>query len=156
MCLLEYLAHEKKLNGPALDIGSGTGILAFTAHLLGAEDITALDIDPDCGPAMTEFIQLNSAQARHADPFLPFIGALDDVRLNREYNLLLANILLETIQELLPLMLQKLAPDGYLIASGILAERQDEALLSLAVSGLKPISVISEGEWIAILAQFEV
>jgi ribosomal protein L11 methyltransferase len=151
--LLEYLAPEKNLNGPVLDIGSGTGILAFTAHLLGAEDITAFDIDPDCGPAMAEFIQINSATARHPAPFVPFIGTLHDTRLNRKYSLLLANILLETIQELLPLMLQKLAPNGYLIASGILAERQDEALLSLAISGLKPIKVTAENEWIAIMAQ---
>jgi len=154
MCLLEDLALDKALNGPVLDIGSGTGILAFAAHLLGAEDITAFDIDPDCGPAMAEFIQMNSAAARHTSPFLPFVGTLEDPRLNRKYKLLLANILLETIQELLPLMLQKLAPNGYLIASGILAERQDEALLNLAVSGLKPIRVTLEGEWIAVLAQY--
>ena len=153
MGFLEDLAQEKSLKGPVLDIGAGTGILAFTAHLLGAEDVTALDIDPDCGLAMTEFIQLNSRTARHGEPFSPLIGALEDPSLNRKYNLLLANILLETIQELLPLMLQRLAPKGYLIASGILAERQDEALLSLAASGLKPIKVIAEGEWIAILAQ---
>jgi len=153
MGLLEDLALEKKLNGPVLDIGSGTGILAFAAHLLGAEDVTAFDIDPDCGPAMTEFIQMNSRAARHEPPFTPFVGTLEDPRINRKYNLLLANILLETIQELLPLMLKRLAPGGYLIASGILAERQDEALLSLALSGLKPIKVTLEGEWIAILAQ---
>jgi len=154
MGLLEDLAHEKRLQVPVLDIGSGTGILAFTAHMLGAEDVTALDIDPDCGPAMAEFIQLNSEMARYPEPFSPIIGPLDDIRLNRKYNLLLANILLETIQELLPLMIQRLAPKGYLIASGILAERQDEALLSLAASGLKPIKVVAEGEWIAILAQY--
>jgi ribosomal protein L11 methyltransferase len=154
MGLLEDLALEKKLNDPVLDIGSGTGILAFAAHLLGADDITAFDIDPDCGPAMTEFIQMNSAAARHATPFSPFIGTLENPRLNRKYNLLLANILLETIQELLPLMLQKLATNGYLIVSGILADRQDEALLNLAVSGLKPIKATQEGGWIAILARY--
>ena len=152
--LLEDLAQEKRLQDPVLDIGAGTGILAFTAHLLGAEDVTALDIDLDCELAMAEFIQLNVGTAKRPEPFLPYIGTLEDPRLNRNYNLLLANILLETIQELLPLMLQRLAPGGYLIASGILAERQDEALLSLAASGLKPIKVVAEGEWIAILAQY--
>jgi ribosomal protein L11 methyltransferase len=153
MCLLEELASDKSLTGPVLDIGAGTGILAFTAHLLGIDDVTALDIDPDCGPAMAEFIQMNSGAARHEKPFLPLIGTLEDAGLNKKYNLMLANILLETIQELLPQMLQRLAPSGYLIASGILAERQDEALLSLALNGLRPIKAAVEGEWVAVLAR---
>jgi ribosomal protein L11 methyltransferase len=153
MCLLEDLAQEKTLAGPVLDVGAGTGILAFAAHLLGIDDVTALDVDPDCGPAMEEFIQMNSSAARHEKPFLPLIGTLEDTGLNNKYNLMLANILLETIQQLLPQMLQRLAPNGYLIASGILLERQDEALLSLALNGLNPIKITAEGEWVAILAR---
>jgi ribosomal protein L11 methyltransferase len=154
MCLLEELALEKPLAGSVLDIGAGTGILAFAAHLLGIDDVTALDVDPDCGPAMDEFIQINSGAARHEKPFLPIIGTLDDTPLNKKYNLMLANILLETIQELLPQMLERLAPKGYLIASGILLDKQDEALLSLAINGLRPIKIASEGEWMAVLAKF--
>jgi ribosomal protein L11 methyltransferase len=150
MCLLEDLALDHKLCGPVLDIGSGTGILAYTSHLLGADDITALDIDADCLPAMEEFIDLNSSTARHKYPFLPMIGTLDDPQLNKPFNLILANILLETIQVLLPQMFERLAPQGHLIVSGILAERQDEALLSLALHGLKPLKLVIEGEWVAI------
>jgi ribosomal protein L11 methyltransferase len=156
MGLLEDLAQlspNGRLEGPILDIGAGTGILAFSAHLLGAQDIAAIDIDPDCGPAMEEFIQMNTAVARHPAPFAPFIGTLEDLRPKKEYRLILANILLETIQELLPQMLQRLGPNGHLVASGILAERQDEALLLLTIHGLKPIKVAAEGEWVAILAR---
>ena len=153
MCLLEGLAENGDLHGPVLDIGAGTGILAYTAHLLGAEDVAAFDIDPDCGPAMTEFLEMNLATRRPGSQIQHFIGALEDPRVDRKYNLLIANILLETIQELLPLMVQKLEPGGVLIVSGILGERQDEALLSLALNGLKPIKMTSEGEWVAILAE---
>jgi ribosomal protein L11 methyltransferase len=66
---------------------------------------------------------------------------------------LLANILLETIQELLPRMAEVSAPGGWLVASGILAERTDEALVSLASHGFRPLKVLKEGEWIAILAE---
>ncbi|HET8715251.1 MAG TPA: 50S ribosomal protein L11 methyltransferase, partial [Holophagaceae bacterium] len=69
------------------------------------------------------------------------------------WNLMLANILLETIQILLPGMVARLAPGGRLIASGILGEREDEALLSLASAGLRPLEVRREGAWIAILAE---
>jgi len=151
MCLMEYLALRGDIRGPVLDIGAGTGILALTAHLLGADDVTAFDVDPDCGPAMDEFIQMNATVTRHSPPFRHFVGTLDDPRAAGKHGLLLANILLETIQDLLPAMVERLAPGGFLVASGILAERQEEALLSLALHGLKPIKLEQEGEWVAIL-----
>ena len=153
MALLEDLRDRKELRDPVLDIGAGTGILALTAWLVGARDITAFDIDPDCGPAMSEFMELNAAVLNGAKPFSHFVGLLDDSRVDGPYQTVLANILLETIQELLPRMAEIMAPGGLLVASGILAERQIEALVSLAAYGFRPLQVVQEGPWIAILAQ---
>jgi ribosomal protein L11 methyltransferase len=153
MSLLEELAAGEGLGAPILDIGAGTGILSLAAHLLGGQDIAAFDIDPDCGPAMGEFIGMNQDILSDSTPFVHFVGTLDDDRVQGPYQGLLANILLETIQELLPRMAEITAVGGWLVASGILASRQDEALVSLALHGFKPIKVIQEGEWIAILAQ---
>lgn len=153
MALLEDLAREGRLGEPILDIGSGTGILALAAHLLGGRGITAFDVDPDCGPAMVEFIEMNAGILKGAQPFESFVGRLDDARVQGPYQGLLANILLETIQELLPRMAEIAAPGGWLVASGILAERQDEALVSLSVNGFKPLRVAQEGAWIAILCE---
>jgi ribosomal protein L11 methyltransferase len=153
MGLLEKLAARGELAGPVLDIGAGTGILALTAFLLGARDITAFDNDPDCGPAMAEFIELNAGELQGRVPFGHFVGLLDHPAVRGPYALLLANILLETIQELLPAMADLSAPGQRLIASGILGEREDEALVSLAACGFAPLEVAREGAWIAILAQ---
>lgn len=152
MELLEELAAAGRLAGPILDIGSGTGILSLAAHLLGGREITAFDIDPDCGPAMEELIQLNAHLLKGGKPYDSFVGTLDHPRVAGPYPGLLANILLVTIQELLPRMAEISAPGGWLIASGILAECTDEALLSLAAQGFRPEKVVKEGEWIAILA----
>ncbi len=153
MELLEGLAARGDLNGPGLDIGAGTGILALTAFHLGAHGLVAFDLDPDCGPAMEELIAMNAAALNGATPFSSFVGRLDDARANGPWNLMLANILLETIQDLLPAMVERLAKGGRLIASGILAEREDEAFLSLAAAGLHLLEVKREGAWIAILAE---
>lgn len=153
MELLEGLAARGELKGPGLDIGAGTGILAFAAFHLGARDLVAFDLDPDCGPAMEELIAMNANSLKGTTPFASFVGRLDDPRATGPWNLLLANILLETIQDLLPAMVERLAPGGRLIASGILGEREDEALLSLAAAGLRPLEVRREGAWIAILAE---
>lgn len=153
MALLEELAEGGRLAGPLLDIGAGTGFLALGAHLLGGTGITAFDIDPDCGPAMQELIELNAGVLKGATPFASFVGLLDDPRVKGPYRGLLANILLVTIQELLPRMAAITAPGGWLVASGILASQEDEALLSLAAEGFRPVKVLREGEWIALLAE---
>jgi ribosomal protein L11 methyltransferase len=153
MELLERLAGEGRLAGPILDIGAGTGILSLAAFLLGGRGLTAFDIDPDCGPAMDELIELNAHLLKGATPYASFVGTLDHPSVQGPYAGLLANILLETIQELLPRMAEVAAPGGWLVASGILAERTDEALVSLVAAGFRPIEVKREGEWIAVLAE---
>lgn len=155
MTLLEDLAEPGPRPGPLLDIGSGTGILALAAHLLGFKDILAFDIDPDCGPAMDELASLNAAVLQGAAPFQGFVGRLDDARIaaRAPYSGLIANILLETIAELLPQMHRIAAPGAWLVASGLLAEREDEALLTLASEGFAPRRILREGQWIAILCE---
>jgi ribosomal protein L11 methyltransferase len=152
MELLEEVSAAGRLQGPILDIGAGTGILSLAGFLLGGRRLTAFDIDPDCGPAMQELIELNAHLLGGARPYESFVGTLDHPRVAGPYPGLLANILLETIQDLLPRMAEVAAPGGWLIASGILAERTDEALVSLVSQGFKPEKVLREGEWIAILA----
>ncbi|HJV23358.1 MAG TPA: 50S ribosomal protein L11 methyltransferase [Holophagaceae bacterium] len=153
MTVLEDLKDAGRLQGPLLDIGAGTGILALTAHLLGCPGtLQAFDIDPDCGPAMEELKEMNAAVLKGADPFHGFVGTLDSPEVKGPYAGLLANILLITIQELLPRMAELTAPGAYLVASGILADQEDEALLSLVGAGFKPEQVLREGDWIAILA----
>ena len=153
MALLEDLADQGELRDPVLDIGAGTGILALAAWLRGARDVTAFDHDPDCGPAMGDFLELNAGLLGGALPFRHFVGVLDDPRVDGPYRTLLANILLETILELLPGMARLAAPGTHLVASGILAERQDEILVGLASQGFRPLRMVQEGAWIAVLAQ---
>jgi ribosomal protein L11 methyltransferase len=155
LCLevLEELAATNQFKGPILDIGAGTGILALAAYLLGGRDIVAFDLDPDCGPAMEELIELNAHLLKGAKPYASFVGTLEHAQAAGPFSGLLANILLETIQELLPRMAEVAAPGGWLVASGILAERTDEALVSLVAHGFKPEKVLKEGEWIAVLAK---
>ena len=152
MALLEELADAGRLEGPILDIGAGTGILSLAAHLLGGRNLTAFDNDPDCGPAMDELIELNAHLLGGVRPYDGFVGTLDQPRVQGPYGGLLANILLITIQELLPRMAEIAAPGGWLIASGILADCTDEALVSLATHGFRAEKVLREGEWIAVLA----
>jgi len=153
MGLLEELSESGRLDGPILDIGAGTGILGLTAFLLGAKEVTAFDADPDCGPAMEELVELNQGVLLGRQPYTSFVGLLDEPRVDGPYRGLVANILLITIQELLPRMAEITQPGSWLVASGILAENVDEALVSLMSEGFQPKQVLQEGAWVAILAE---
>jgi ribosomal protein L11 methyltransferase len=155
MTLLEDLAASGRLAGPILDVGTGTGILALCAHLLGFKEILAFDLDPDCGPALEELVAMNGAILKDAKPFDGFIGDLDHPRVTASapYQGLIANILLETIADLLPGLFGIAAPGAWLVASGLLAEREDEALLVLTTGGFRPKRLLREGQWIAVLCE---
>ena len=154
MTILEDLSSQGLLVGPVLDIGTGTGILALTSWLLGAKNITAFDYDQNCGPAIDDFLALNSKLIDDVKPFSYFIGTIDNPLINESYNIIIANLLLDTIQSILPRMGQISKEGGLLIASGILAKQQDEALISLTINGFKPVRIEKSGDWIAILASY--
>lgn len=83
------------------DIGSGSGILAEAARLLGATRIHACDIDPDA-------VRI----AGHG-----FIGSADAVAAGSA-DILTANISPEAIIRIAPELLRALRPSGILLASG--------------------------------------
>lgn len=153
MILLEELSKNGQLLDPVLDIGSGTGILSLTAFILGAQNITAIDNDENCGPAMHELCMLNKHISNECKPFNYYIGTIDNLNLQKNYQTVIMNILLETIQYLLPNIINICSSGCMLIASGINIEKQDEALISLASYGFKPVKIITEEKWIAVLAK---
>ena len=69
---------------------------------------------PDCGPAMEELVELNQGVLQGRKPYDSFVGLLDNPRVNGPYSGLLANILLITIQELLPRMAEITRPGSWL------------------------------------------
>jgi len=68
------------------------------------------------------------------------------------WDLVAANILAETIIELMPALALTLSATGTLIASGILSERREAVIASLRENGLSLVEQRDEGEWVALIA----
>ena len=122
-----------------LDVGSGSGILAIAADLLGAADAEGVDNDPDTVPVARANAKLNGSKARFAVGVLDLDTAPADV--------LVANLYAELHAELATLYRTALKPGGVLLTTGILAERGAVArdVLS-AVFG--PLETQAAGEWL--------
>ncbi|HXF75381.1 MAG TPA: 50S ribosomal protein L11 methyltransferase [Methylomirabilota bacterium] len=107
----------KKLT--ALDVGTGSGILAIALAKLGATDIWAIDHDPTALDVARENLRKN--------------GAAEKVRLSgqsvgsirKKFSIVAANLTAETILELAGDLEKRVAAKGYLILSGILRQKGD-------------------------------
>jgi ribosomal protein L11 methyltransferase len=145
MCL-EALERAVKPGASVLDVGCGSGILSIAAAKLGASRVIALDIDPVCVEVTLQNSAINGVAVAVAK------GSLGDDRADElvqagAFDVLVANIIAGTIIELTPQIAAALAPQGRLIASGIIASREDSVVEALDQAGLRIESSRAMGEW---------
>jgi ribosomal protein L11 methyltransferase len=162
-----------------LDVGTGSGILSIAAARLGAASVLALDTDPLAVQIARENVALNRVEAvvraEVGTVQIPNIKyqtcpLKDAGQANGESptsnlqpptsnfqplisNLVVANILAETIVELAPALAAHLLPGGVLIASGIIAERAEAVASSLRENGLSLVERHDDGDWLALVAR---
>jgi ribosomal protein L11 methyltransferase len=92
---LTWLWREEPPEG-VLDLGTGTGVLAVAAGLLGADRVAAVDLNPLCVRTATRNARLNGLESRVQTLVCSAEDALD-----RSGDLVLANIHYEVIRGLL-------------------------------------------------------
>ena len=129
-----------------LDVGTGTGVLALGALLLGADQ--AVGVDPD--PAAVQAARHNADRAGLGDRFEVRGGLLDDVPGGR-FELVFANILARVLIPLAPALAQRLEPDAALIISGLLERQGHDVLQAFAAAGLRLERRWEQGGWLALL-----
>jgi len=136
-----------------LDLGAGSGVLAFVAAHLGASSIVATDIDPLAVRVARENAALNGMDEQKLTIELSSVPA----QMAGRFQVIVANILAEVLvglfdstYENIPLT-EPLAPGGTLILSGILAEKAEMVLAAAARYGLQLIDRKQEGDWVALV-----
>lgn len=144
MCLesLERIAFDAcggKLPNPVLDVGTGSGVLSIAAALLGATEITAVDIDPEAVRVTRENLELNGV----AD--LVAASTTDLSRLPEGFAVVVANILAEELVRLSDQLISRVAPGGWLILSGILTEKEE--FVRAGFPSLTLVENPREAEW---------
>jgi ribosomal protein L11 methyltransferase len=124
-----------------LDVGTGSGILGIAAAKFGATEVTAIDIDPRAVIVAEENIRMNGVGSIMNVATTP----LQDV--SGTYRIVLANILAEELVRLSPELVARMAPDGYLILSGILTEREDYVRKGFSAYPVTLAASRTEAEW---------
>lgn len=145
LCLRALEAHVKP-NALVADVGTGSGILAVGAALLGAARVIAVDNDPLAVRVAQENVAVNQVQeqVQVSEADTPPQGI---------YDIVVANILADVILGMAPSLTAALRDGGLLIASGIIERRADDVRAGLARAGLRIDETLAEGEWVAVLAR---
>lgn len=140
--LLERAARLPGRRGAAIDVGTGSGVLAIAAAKLGFDPVAAFDHDPESVSAAAANAAANGVDIEverldlRRDALPPMPGAT-----------VLANLLRPLLLELADRMT---VPPADLIVSGLLAGETDEVCAAFeSRHGLRERSRLHEGEWAA-------
>ena len=152
---LEGVEEHTKTGRAVLDLGCGSGILSIAALCLGAGEAVAVDIDPKAVDVAYENAALNGIGK---DRYTVRAGnVLSDAALARElaqrqYHLVLANIVADVIIPLAPHVPPLLEEDGVFLCSGIIDTRAHEVEDALRKAGLKLTRKREKNGWVALEA----
>lgn len=117
-CCLEFIDElcAETVPRKALDVGTGSGVLAIGMARLGVREVLALDNDPVALDAARANLKLNGI-----DGAVTLSGA-GVGRLRRRFPLVVANIILETLLQMAAPLTRCVGPGGSLILSGLLRD----------------------------------
>ncbi|MGH7334315.1 MAG: 50S ribosomal protein L11 methyltransferase [Candidatus Rokuibacteriota bacterium] len=128
--------------GRAVDLGTGSGILAIAAARLGTGEIVAIDDDPDA----VANARINIAHNGVGDQVTCALGEASTLAVH-PVPLVLANLLVAAHQRLASTYRRLLMPGGTLILGGILEPEVDHVDKTLGRLGFARGAAITRQEW---------
>lgn len=146
---LRLLETSHVVDQRVLDVGYGTGVLAFAALLLGAR--TAIGVEKSLEAAL---VGGENRKLNRLEPGL-LAGEIDAIRPGTRFDLIVANLLSHRLFPLLPRVAPLLAADGVLILSGFLGSECGEVVERLQAVGLGEQRKLQQDEWAALAVGHE-
>lgn len=130
------------------DVGTGSGVLAIGAAMLGADHVHALDLDPIAVKAAIENIELNNVSAN----INVVEGDLLDT-VKEPADIVVANILAEIIMTFTDDAYTVVKPGGLFITSGIIEAKKEDVKQSLTNAGFIIDEVMMMEDWVTIVSR---
>ncbi|MDT8420509.1 MAG: 50S ribosomal protein L11 methyltransferase [Desulfuromonadales bacterium] len=145
---LETIAELMAAEDPPrslLDVGTGSGILALAAAVLGCQRVLACDIDEQACQVARANVAHNNLNTRIETTTTPL------EELSGEFDLVIANILAEENVRLKQALTRRLAPGGYLILSGILTEKESFVRQHFSDPALQVFPTRYQDDWVCLM-----
>lgn len=132
----------------AIDVGTGTGILAIAAAHMGARDVLAIDIDRVAVRVAKENVRINGFENTIRCQAGDLLENVDEVA-----DVVIANIIADVIIMIAAPVKAHIREGGVFICSGISAERRQDVLDALNAAGYEVLDVCDRGGWCAMAAR---
>jgi ribosomal protein L11 methyltransferase len=146
--VLNFLESRVRPGQRVLDLGCGSGILSICALLLGADEATAVDIDPLAARTAAENAERNGVAARYA---VLCGDALSDAGFAAQipggWDIVCCNIVADVVLAFADFVADRLAPGGLWLVSGLIDARVDEVRAALSESGWAERAAAREEGW---------
>lgn len=134
----------------ALDLGTGSGVLAIAIAKLAKVKVLATDIDPVATRVAAANVRLNETAQ--------FVRTTTATGLDSpvfaksgKFDLIVANILARPLMRLAPKMARIAAPGGALVLSGILATQRRQVIAAYAGQRFRHVATTEREGWVTIL-----
>lgn len=144
---IETLSRRIGLPPRALDLGTGSGILAIALAKLGVPAVWATDIDPLAVEEAGKNIALNHVESQVT------VSDLPPENLPGRFSLVVANLFAATLVTLAPSLSAITAPGGHTILSGILLEQEEEVRGAYGAPHWQENFRLSQDEWVTLVLQ---
>ena len=147
--MIADVAHELRgTEWDALDLGTGSGILAFAARIFGARKVEASDFDATAVRVAKENAAANNITGVH------FIRSdLLKWTAPRQWPVVLANVFSTTLIAAAPRIAGAVEKGGRLILSGILRTQEGEVLAAFRKQGCRLERAVRKGKWVTLLTR---
>jgi ribosomal protein L11 methyltransferase len=131
----------------ALDLGTGSGVLAIALVKLGAQAVWATDIDPIALDEAQKNLDANQADQR---VFLSHSPVED---LPGPFSLIVANLFSHTLITLAPVLQTAIEPRGYVILSGIQIDQEAAVRTVYRTPAWHLLTRLVRDEWVTLVVQ---
>jgi len=142
--MLDAMAERSFAN--IIDIGTGTGLLAFAArHLWPEARVMATDIDPMAIDVTRENAEGNAIAGVE---LIVADGALDDaITAAAPYDLIIANVLAGPLVSMAPELAAIATPGAAIVLAGLLETQRDQVVEAYAGCGCTLLQTDRRGDW---------
>lgn len=144
--MMQLMMKEKKRvrKSHVLDVGSGSGVLALTAALLGAQEVFGIDIDPEANRHARGNARLNHLKVRFVLP------GKQSFATPPHHRLILINMIFPEQQQALKHL--PISTEGaYCLSSGILEEQKSSYIAWMQELGFEVLEILQEEGWLAFI-----
>ncbi len=147
--MLKYIWENRTeiLGKRVLDMGTGTGILAIAAAQVGAVEVMGVEIDDWVMDNANDNVEAN--QVQHVQMVCGTVHALKTTDTGY-YDVVLANIHREVILADLSEYHRVLAPQGWMLLSGLQSSDEQQVIEAAKELGLQHAITDYRGEWICL------